>query len=320
MAPHECLLQQLLLTVKLSPFLVLLYKKVFFFNLSMHCGHWTHWVWASLVFALFTNASRDPECSRGLIASTKVQLTGSVTRGHPRRDPMFPVSWGGRDGKVLSGLSFELGEDITNQCLIQLSWGMWDLSTIRWMSQQHWLGTRGNTRSAALCCIQRLIILTVDMNWSWGKCHSCGKHPAWYHYEGPQQLPGEPVNWPATVWLSLGIGMGHRSVSHLEKAGSAVRIMSFYLSSAFNTIQHFWGTGWSTEGWPTTSHHGSWTTSLSDHSMWGYRTVSLQRHECNVTTAWMSAVGKIVKCNTLLNCFWWFTTRLTYFKYLWNLD
>lgn len=36
----------------------------------------------------------------------------------------------------------------------------------------------------------------------------------------------------------------------------------------------FWGTSWSTQGWTTEYHPGFWTTSPTDHSVWGHETVS----------------------------------------------
>lgn len=83
----------------------------------------------------------------------------------------------------------------------------------------------------------------------------------------PPQAPGEVIN---TVHLSTwhwGIRCYHLPpASHLKKAGHTVRVMFFYFSNAFNTIQPtFWGPILSAQGWTTIWQHGSWTTSPTNH-------------------------------------------------------
>ena len=59
-----------------------------------------------------------------------------------------------------------------------------------------------------------------------------------------------------------------RSLSHLEKPGSTVRIMFFDFCNL-----HFWGTNWSLQGWTNTSRPRSLTTPPTGHGMWGFGTV-----------------------------------------------
>lgn len=137
--------------------------------------------------------------------------------------------------------------------------------------------------------------------WSWGKSHSCGKTsclvpvPKTPHRKDRNSYRlvaltshliktfeilvlgwlREPVNA-----VCLQAYLLHRSLSHLEKTGSSVRVMFYDFSSAFNTIQptllkdklEYAGVRWSrsSPGLP-------WTTSPTDHSSWGLRTVSLTR-------------------------------------------